>query len=188
MLWISWNERGTHFNSPVLTPTSNVFPCSDGFIQITGLTDGHAAGIVAALDLGGLNDPRLKNYQAMSDHHDEVKELCAAAMRGNTQAHWMEKLAEQKVPHAPIRTYEQVLADPQLVHRGIILDAAAPTGTPPTAGPTLPIIGQAFVANEDGPDIFGPPPRLGEHVDTVMAQAGYSADEVAKLRGEGVFG
>lgn len=175
-------------NSPVMTPTSNVFPCSDGFVQITGLTDAHAAGIVAALELGGLNDPRLASYQAMSDHHDEVKELFSAAMRGNTQAHWMEKLAAQKVPHAPIRTYEQVLADPQLEHRGIVVDAPAPTGTPPAVGATLPIIGQAFVANEDGPDIFGPPPRLGEHVDMIMAQAGYSADEVAKLREEGVFG
>lgn len=175
-------------NSPAMTPTSNVFPCSDGFIQITGLTDGHAAGIVAALGLGHLHDPRLATYQAMSDHHDDVKELFAATMRGKPQAHWMEKLAAQKVPHAAIRTYDQVLSDPQLEHRGIIVDAPAPVGTQVDAGMSVRMIGQAFTANEDGPAVFGPPPVLGEHVDAVMIAAGYSPEEIAALREDGVFG
>jgi formyl-CoA transferase len=33
----------------------------------------------------------------------------------------------------------------------------------------------------------GPAPRLGQHGDEVLAQAGYSADEIAALRAAGVL-
>ncbi|MBU2534106.1 MAG: CoA transferase, partial [Alphaproteobacteria bacterium] len=176
-------------NSPAMTPTSNVFPCADGYIQVTGLTDQHAAGIVAALELGALNDPRLASYQSMCDHHDEVRELFAATMRGKTLAHWMERLSALKVPHAPIREFPDVLEDPQLIHRGILCDAPAPTGSPAAAaGETVRLIGAAFVGDHDGPAVTGPPPGLGEHTNAVLAEAGYSAEQIEALRAEGVFG
>ena len=66
-------------NSPAMTPTSNVFPASDGYLQITGLTDAHAAGMVEALELDGA-DPRLASYETMCDHHDAVRDLFATTM------------------------------------------------------------------------------------------------------------
>lgn len=175
-------------NSPAMVPTSNVFPCSDGFIQMTGLTDGHAAGIAAALELDATNDPRLANSQTMAAHHDAVRTLFADTMRTKPLAHWMERLAAQKVPHAPIRNYEQVLADPQLEHRGIVTEAPVPTGASAEAGSTMPMIGQSFVTDADGPQVFGAPPVLGEQIDSVMGDAGYSTDEIAAFRKDGVFG
>lgn len=174
-------------NSPAMTPTSNVFPASDGYLQITGLTDAHAAGMVEALELDRA-DPRLASYQTMCDHHDAVRDLFAATMRTKPLAHWLERLAAAKVPHAPIQDYPGVLADPQLAHRGILVDAPVPASATAMAGDRVGLLGTAFVTAEDGPAVAGPPPVLGEHTDGVLREAGYSAAEVAAFRDAGVFG
>jgi len=38
----------------------------------------------------------------------------------------------------------------------------------------------------DGGGIARPPPMLGEHTDQVLAEVGYSTDEIAAFRAEGV--
>jgi CoA:oxalate CoA-transferase len=186
---VAGEQYGLNGNdSPAKAPTANVFPASDGLVQITGLTEQHAAGIVEALELDNLDDPKLADYQTMRENHDYVHELLANTMRLKSVAHWLERLTAMKVPHAPIRDYSSVLADPQLEHRGILMDAPVPTGAAAEAGDSVKLIGQAFIANEDGPAIMGAAPALGEHNDAVLADVGYTADEVAAYRDTGVFG
>lgn len=174
-------------NSPVMTPTSNVFPASDGYLQITGLTEAHAAAIVEALKLDA-SDPRLASVKTMSDNHDAVRALFSDAMREKPLAHWLERFSTLKVPHAPIQDYAQVVADPQLKHRGILMDAPLPSGASGASAETIGLIGAPFIANEDGPVVTGPAPVLGEHTEAVLGEAGYTVAEVAALRNEGVFG
>jgi len=175
-------------NSPAMTPTSNVFPTSDGYVQITGLTEDHARGIVDALELNAEADPRLQNTKTMGENHDAVRELFAEAMSKKPLKHWLEELSARKVPHAPIQSYPDVLADPQLQHREILVEASVPHGAAEAAGETVSLVGSPFMADNDGPTISGPPPALGEQTDTVLIEAGYTADEVAKLRTDGVLG
>ena len=174
-------------NSPVMTPTSNVFSASDGYLQITGLTQAHADAIVEALQLDA-SDPRLKSVKTMSDNHDAVRELFTRAMREKPLAHWLERFSTLKVPHAPIQDYSEVIADPQLAGRGILVDAPVPASATAAAGDTVGLIGAPFIANEDGPAVMGPAPVLGGHTEAVLAEAGYSVDEIAALREEGAFG
>lgn len=173
-------------NSPVMTPTSNVFPAADGYLQITGLTEAHGAALVEALELDA-DDPRLASIKAMSDHHDAVRDLFVEAMRQKPLAHWLEQFSARKVPHAPIRNFAEVVADPQLAQRGILVDAPAPAGA---AGDdkTVGLLGAAYIANEDGPTVSGPPPVLGEHNAAVLAEVGYTSDDIAAMRDDGVFG
>src|SRR6056297_1540549 len=174
-------------NSPAMTPTSNVFQASDGYLQITGLTDQHAAGIVAALELDAKADPRLTSYEAMCAHHDAVKSIFTEKIRRKPVAYWLAEFSTRKVPHSLIRDFAGVTSDPQLEHRGIIRDVPVPnSGNAKSA--TVPLIGAAFIADADGPDAFGPPPVLGEHGAAILGEAGFSADEIATLREAGVLG
>ena len=48
------------------------------------------------------------------------------------------------------------------------------------------LINAGFVADQDGPSLSGPVPALGADTEAVLAQAGYSAAEIAALRADGV--
>lgn len=175
-------------NSPAMTPTANVFATADGHIQITGLTEAHAAAIVAVLGLDPHEDPRLQTQKTMAAHHDGVRELFADRLKTETTAHWAGQLREARVPHSEVREFEGALADPQLAHRGIVQDVPAPKGSTHDAIDPLKLIAAAFTANQEGPAIFSAPPALGQHNTDVLTQCGFSLAEVAELREAGVFG
>ena len=52
-------------------------------------------------------------------------------------------------------------------------------------GPTH-VVGQPVVLSRTNSSVKHPPPKMGQHTDEVLADVGYSADEIAKLRSEGV--
>jgi CoA:oxalate CoA-transferase len=49
------------------------------------------------------------------------------------------------------------------------------------------LINAGFLADADGPALSGPVPSLGGNTEAVLAEAGYSADEIAALRRDGVI-
>ncbi len=176
-------------DSPAKLPTANVFPTSDGYLQISGLTREHAKGLCEVLEIEEAeSDPRLADLEAMTRHHDELRDYFSDIIRTKPLAHWVERLREARIPHAPIRDFAAATRDPQLAHRDIIRTAPAPSGRAACADAEVPIVGMSFTADDDGPEVFGAPPMVGEHIDAILEEAGYSADEVAELRASGVFG
>jgi crotonobetainyl-CoA:carnitine CoA-transferase CaiB-like acyl-CoA transferase len=49
------------------------------------------------------------------------------------------------------------------------------------------LVTSGFTAGADSPEITTPPPAKGEHTDQVLAEAGYSAEEIAALRADGAL-
>ena len=91
-------------------------------------------------------------------------------------------LAPLGLPCGPINRMDEVFADPQVRHLGMVWEGVHPqTGTirmlrnPVTFSRTPAALRQA-------------PPRLGEHTQAVMQDLlGYSAEQVATLQAEGVL-
>jgi formyl-CoA transferase len=72
---------------------------------------------------------------------------------------------------------------PQLEHRRFFhaFEDAGETGLPPFAVPTAPYRLSATPAK-----IRSRPPRFGEHTDEVLAEHGFSNEEIARLRADKV--
>lgn len=99
-------------------------------------------------------------------------------MLTRTADEWEAYLQAGHVPAARVRTMGEALADPQLGSRGVLHRHEGATGV--EGGFTVPLA--AFKFAHGGPAIDTPPPALGEHTDVVLAELGYSAADVARLR------
>ena len=70
----------------------------------------------------------------------------------------------------------QVYADPQVLARDMLVELEHPT-----LG-TIKNVGSPLKFTETPTTLHRPPPLLGQHTDEVLADYGYSANDIAALR------
>jgi crotonobetainyl-CoA:carnitine CoA-transferase CaiB-like acyl-CoA transferase len=101
--------------------------------------------------------------------------------RGDTSAAWLEKLEAEGVPAGPIYKMNEVFADPQVQHLGIV-----ETVPHPTRGDVR-LIGQPVVLSRTPASVKTALPDKGAQSDEILREAGYSTDEIARLRDRGAI-
>jgi crotonobetainyl-CoA:carnitine CoA-transferase CaiB-like acyl-CoA transferase len=122
----------------------------------------------------------------LATNNDRVRarEWLIPALRERMAQHTSVELAavfeKSGLPFAPITDPQYLLDDPHLLQTGGLAPLTLPDGRE-TRVPLLPITlgGERLGLRLD-------PPKLGEHTDALLQSLGYSAGEVAALRGEGV--
>ena len=120
------------------------------------------------------NVERIANYEALLP---AVREI----IRGKTSDQWLTELRAAGVPCGRINSVAEALGDPHVIERGMIVELEHPA-----LGLVKSLATPVHLA--DTPLVYHRhPPRLGEHSDEVAAELGYSADDVAALRADGVL-
>ena len=167
-------------NHPTSIPTG-VFATADGHVNIATSGDAIWARLARALELAALvNDPRFSTGAARLQNRDELNRLIEGVTRTRTSAAWVEALEAAEVPCGPVYAMDQVFADPQTQHLRM-----APTVSHPDLGEVA-LVGQAIKLSRTPAELRTATAALGEHTDKVLTELGYSAEEVAAMRGQGV--
>jgi formyl-CoA transferase len=95
-------------------------------------------------------------------------------------AEWMVIAQTHRLPFGPMNDgIDEVRADPQISSRGLFADIETETGRFTHIGQPAMVDGKANVVTAE-------PPAHGEHGDAILAELGYSGDEVAKLNERGI--
>jgi len=156
------------------------FRASDGFVNVCCGNNALFQRLCQALDLDDLaederftdNGKRVANRTALIPALEKrIGEL--------TKDDVVKRLREANVPVGPINGLDDVFADPTVRHLGLIAEVDHPTAGRVRA-PGIPV-------RMDGtpPSVRMHPPLLGEHTDEVLAEIGFTEDEIAKLRKDG---
>lgn len=164
---------------------STTYPCAPGgandYVFITAQQQMWPAfaKAIGQPDLAG--DPRFATEEARWDNREALTAIIEAWTRGHGKHEVMRILGEAGVPCGACQDTGEVLADPHLKAREMIVDLDYPTrGTYQTVG--------CPVKLSDSPAQLSRPPLLGEHTGALLSElCGIDPDEVTRLREDGVI-
>jgi crotonobetainyl-CoA:carnitine CoA-transferase CaiB-like acyl-CoA transferase len=161
---------------------SQAFPCKDKPIFLVAGNDKQFAAFCAAADRTDLlQDERFATTSARIAHREEILPVLAAILRTRTRDEWLTVLDAHDVPAGPYNEMPEVFADPQIQHRGMLIEVDDP------ASGQLPMLANPIRFTATPVEGYAPPPALGEHTAEVLtALAGVTESRLAALRDRGV--
>jgi crotonobetainyl-CoA:carnitine CoA-transferase CaiB-like acyl-CoA transferase len=181
-LLISGRPPARHGNDNAASAPSGTFRTADGPLNIASNTQEQ---FVALCEVCGrpdlVDDPRFVDRVTRRRHRAELTEELEVALMTRSAADWERLLAGVSVPAGVLLDVAEALDQEQIRVRELVHDVEVPVG----GGRTVKILGSGV--HVDG-RALGPsvrPPRLGEHTDAILAELGYTRDEVAALHDGG---
>lgn len=162
-------------------PTYRTFAAGDGRdVVVAANTERMWRSLCDVLGVGDLvADPRFADAHSRLTNEAELSPLLEEAFKARTAVEWSDLLAAAEVPVAMVKTVTEALADAADSGRDMVVDLHGAGG--------------ASVSTVGNPMIFEGtrrprryPPALGGDTEAILAELGYSADRITRLRKDGV--
>ena len=145
--------------------------------------DRHWAGFCAAIGRQDLvRDERFANALIRFQHARELTAILDPLFAARTLAEWGDVLDGAGCFWGKVQSVAEVASDPQAEAIGAFAETHLPDGRP------LRIV-KSPVAFEGTPTtVAGPAPELGQHTEEVLLEAGYTWEDIARLKDAGTLG
>lgn len=157
------------------------YKTSDGYISVIVYNDKQWENFFAATGRDDLrNDPRFATFAGRAANIDLVYAELARILETRSSAEWTSLLNKADVPVMPMHDLESILQDPHLLATDFF-----PVVDHPTEGPIRSMrVSAAWSDTKAEPVRLAP--RLNEHGEDILREAGFSNDEIATMVREGV--
>ena len=148
----------------------------DGHLTVGGNNQRLWARLCKALGREELVDDErfATNQDRMGNIAELVQELESVLVERDTDD-WVELLLAEGVPAGPIHDYKQVFEDPHTLAREMLVEMEHPVEG------TVRGLGIPFKLSQTPGEIRRAAPLLGEHGDEILAEIGYSTEQIAAL-------
>jgi formyl-CoA transferase len=160
-----------------------VYRTKDSMIAVACLTPILRRKMADALGVVDVRHER-KIPRDTAEGRETALQFTAAAIERfleKTTAEWLADLDAAGVPAGPVNNVIDLLDDPQVLANDLVVDYQHPV-----AG-TVSMVGPVIQMANTPTSVRRPPPTLGQHNGEVLAEFGYSAEEIDKLREVGAL-
>jgi crotonobetainyl-CoA:carnitine CoA-transferase CaiB-like acyl-CoA transferase len=158
-------------------PFYNIYETSDGkLITIASMEPWFYANLCRALHceqyIGG---------QYEREKWPEMFEHFARTFKSKTRDEWWQILTGADICAGRMLTLDELENDPQIRARNMIVEVETPTGE------TVKQVGISVKLSDTPGSIRSVAPTLGQHTDAILADLGYSPQDLARWRAEGAI-
>jgi len=188
MGWVISNLLIAH-QQPVLMGNDNftaapsgTFRTKDGYINIAANEQKQWEALTEELGVPELKtDLRFQERDTRKANRKELTPLLEKKLEEKPTAYWVDVLNKREVPSGEILGLEAALTQPQIQHRKTIQII----NVPDIGEIKLPGLTAKFEKASGG--IESPPPRLSANTDEILAELGYSSEEIKTFREKGIL-
>jgi crotonobetainyl-CoA:carnitine CoA-transferase CaiB-like acyl-CoA transferase len=167
-------------NHPTSIPTG-VFKTSDGYMNIGVAGQEIWRRFALLMDREDwLEDERYATAAARSENRDALNAEIEALTVSRPTSEWVAAMNEAGVPAGEINDIGQVFQNPQVHHLGL----AQPVSSQERGDTHL--VGQPILMSRTPSHITKPPPLAGQHSAEILAELGYTDQDIAAMRARGV--
>ncbi len=165
---------------PMITPYES-FETEDGYVIFAVGNQRLWESFVKALGREDLNtDSKFADMKSRNQNPAELKAIIESITRQRKTEEWVAVMEQAEVPCGRIRTIDQVLSDPHIAVREMVVEKEHPL-----AG-LIKLIGVPVKLSLTPGSVTLPPPTLGQHTGEILSGLGYSKDEIAEMHKEGI--
>ena len=163
-----------------LTP-AETYPTADGHVMVVLMNPDQWGRFCRVLDDPAMEtDPRFATNDARLTNYEAFRARVEARLATRTAREWVERFEGASIAAGPVYEFDEVLADPQVHHLGMVVEVDQPG-----LGKTK-MLGFPFRPSATPAEIRRPAPFLGEHTAEVLEELGYPRAEVSALVAAGV--
>lgn len=161
---------------------ADLIQTSDGWVYMVALGDAMFRRFMRMIGREDLiADPRFATDELRAENGEILSEVTTQWARQYTNAEILPILEANRIPAGPMLTPQQALDDPHVREQFL-----QPVDVDGLSAP-VPYIKPPVTFSRTPGEIRKGPPRIGEDTDTVLGEAGFSPEEIAVLREEGVI-
>jgi crotonobetainyl-CoA:carnitine CoA-transferase CaiB-like acyl-CoA transferase len=155
-----------------------VFPTADGWITLGAAQENFWLRLCDLLGVPELSkDARFQSNGDRVRNNDALVAILEAHFRTKSSLHWLAALEAAGIPSGPVLEFDQAMADPHVVARGMAVETAHP------AAGTVKTLGIPVKLSETPGALRRPAPRLGEHSAEVLGSAPAASRPAARAAG-----
>lgn len=160
-----------------------IFKTADGWMSITAIHDREWLALCGALERPDLAaDPRFATPTLRFQNEAVLLPILRGIIEPQASAPLSERLSAAGLLFERVNRYAEFLKEPQVVETGAIAWL-----TQPGVDRKVPVANLPGMARFADGSARSTSPRVGEHTAAVLAEHGYSADEIAGLAARGVI-
>lgn len=158
------------------------FATADGEMVIAVGNDGQFKKLCNVLDTQELcEDERFSTNPKRVENREMLEGILSEKFQQKTTKEWLELLRANGIPAGPINNMEQLFQDEQVSARGMVQEISHPT-----AG-NVRLVGSPLKLSRTPVDIRRHPPLAGEHTEEVLAEIGYTKEEIEEMKAKNIL-